>query len=240
MNHHLAAPVNIYLCIYLGWDIRLGWCSSALDKCTNCFGVTQMVPWLVTLSPWSEWWAKVEWNGPHVVHDQMTAGVRCVSLYVSLQELWTTVSVRSFCWDNRFDSNQCPTESINPYLFGKTHTNTHTHTHTQASTWDALEVLNSCLFRAGFSPSGESWTEPKRKTREESPSLLWCQHPSLSFPYSVCLSLTNTLSLALFFSLFFSASSGFFFLHSLSISLWLSIGFTAAQASARAQPLSHR
>lgn len=120
--------------------------------------------------------------------------------------------------DDVFDSNQCPTDSINLTL-SLSQENTHIHTRTRANMRDAIEVLNSRLFRAGFSPDGESWTEPKKTQEKKALSSFASVSLSPSLSLSVYLSLTGALSLALFLSLFLFASS-----LSLSLSVSLSLG----------------
>lgn len=137
---------------------------------------TQMAVWHVTLSRWSLWCSTVGWGGcvPLCSMRVRVWGVNnCQNLSAGIIVL-TPISVQL-------------TPSTPLFL-------ENTHTYTQANMRDASEVLNSRLFRAGFSPGGESWTEPRRKTREESP-LFFCISIPLPFPHSLCVIHSPTHSL---------------------------------------------
>lgn len=111
-----------------------GWCSTALDECMNCCGDTQMMALLAPLTFWSVWWSKMGRGRPLAVDDQplvsdVSVCTMCVFCRMCLCEVWTTVSVQSLCWDKRFDSNLCPTESISPFLFSFFGKHTYIHKH---------------------------------------------------------------------------------------------------------------
>ena len=166
------------------------------------------------------------------------AAVRCVTVEpvcvymcvcVCVCEPRTTVGAQPLCCDNRFDSNQCPTESINPFSFCKnTHLRVCARTREQtcgmpARFWTAASSEQASL------PTGNLEVNPKEN--KEKKALLFFASASLSPPPpTLCVSVTHqhTLSLALPFSLFLCASSVFFFF-SPSRSLHLSLSQTVSR-----------
>ena len=122
----------------------------------------------------------------------------CVCVCVCVCEPRTTVGAQPLCCDNRFDSNQCPTESINPFSFCKnTHLRVCARTHAHASKHAGCRrgseqppLQSRLLSRRGIL----KWTQ--KKTRRRKPFSSLHQHPSpLLLPLSACLSLTSTHSL---------------------------------------------
>lgn len=153
--------------------------------------------WINTHNWWSGLFCSVTgqcgnllWDEALTADDQPLVCVLC--LYVRCEEL----SVHSASSAIKVLTPISVQLTLQPLSFWKT------HTHTLEQTCWIPVSSEQPLFRAGLSPDGESWTEPKRKTREESSLFFLLSIPLPFSPHSLCVchSPPHTLSLALFLS----------------------------------------
>lgn len=117
--------------------------------------------------------------------------------------LWARAKLdQSVCWDNGFDFNQRPAESINHLRFRKPHI----RTIKKPCRMPARSLTVASSEQASLL-TGRSWTKPKRG-RRDGISLFFCLSIPLPFSHPQCLCQSQAYSLwplSLFFSpLFFS------------------------------------